>query len=353
VCAVTIIGCSADQSTAPAVDGDPATVFSATRLDRHSINLTPAPYDTITVHAVPFNGLGDTLSVLGATLRFESSDTVAFSVDANGLVRAKKVDVAAWIIASIRIGQVTQVDSARVVSLSTTPVITGLSAVPVLPDTAKIAATRSKLVRVALSGANLAGTAVYFEIADSTAAYFGTSSAWNRRLGVTATSSSAGAVTTSITGRRPGKIMVRVSTTVAGVTWTDSVLYTVGVKSYASYSFMKHTRIDGTAEYAASPDTAYMMVGGTVTWNTVTAPAIPISIIFEDSSKARPSTGVSASSGNIEQFVYDPKNYTSLSRSRVFVRPDTIRWQCPELNTEGTLIVVDERACMPDCPPFP
>jgi hypothetical protein len=147
--------------------------------------------------------------------------------------------------------------------------------------------------------------------------------------------------------------MVHVSTTVAGVTWTDSVLYTIGVRNGVSYRFTAHARFDGTTEYTPSPDTAYMMVGGQATWNTVTAPAIPISIIFEDSSQARPGSGVSASSGNIEQFVYDPKDWTSLSRTRVFVRPDTIRWTCPELNTRGTLIVVDERACMPDCPPFP
>jgi hypothetical protein len=343
-----MLGCGGDSPVAPMINTDPATIFARARLNYHSINLTAPPYDTITAAVKAYNAAGSELSLTDATVRFTSSDTTVVSVSQDGHIVPLKADVAAWVIASVRINHVTHLDSARVIRLTTEPVITGISAAVIAPDTAFVSpGTRNKIVPVRLSGTNLAGVAVHYEVPDTTTAALYIS-LFQRRAALTANAASSGVVSAKIGGIVPGIVMVHVSTTLRGVTWEDSVSYTVRpVWGTANIQLTQVTLRDGTVKNVPTVDPVYVKAGGVVTWWLYGS-----SVVFDDPSKAYPgaTSGASAVSGNIE--AWTPASFADNTRLRTFIAPDTIHWHSPERKAEGTLIVFDETTCLPfDCPP--
>jgi hypothetical protein len=337
------ISCGTDKVTQPRVNGDPAAAFTHVRMNLHAINLTNAPYDTVTIAVTPYNGANNTLPLTGATVNFLSRDTVVLRVNETGLVTPQKIGVGTWIVASIRIGKVTMRDSAWVTRLATEPIITGISAAPVDPDTAIVTPYLSKDLAVVLTGDELDGLAVHYELRDTTALFL-----WpdytTRTFGAITWADFTGTAYATVWGSIPGTTWVRVSTTLRGVTYVDSVQYTVR-NSWSTVQISTKEVIlrDGTRQILPYPETAYLTIGGVATWITK-GPAV----IFDDSSKARPGAdfGPSAVSGNIA--AWTPASFFDF-RSRSFIAADTIHWHSPELNVSGRIIVFDETECQPNC----
>jgi len=351
-CASITLGCGNDLVSAPPVNADPATVFREVRLNHNVVNLTSAPYDTISLAVTPYNAEGTALPETNATVRFVSRDTLAMRVTSDGHVTPQKTGEAAWIVASITIGHVTKRDSARVVWLADEPTITGLSAAPVSPDSALLRNWNGSMKEtpVWLSGTNLDGVLVQYELPDVSIAYMFDSFQPESRMIVASASDGRAAV--DIGGFVVGQRMVRVSATVRGVTWVDSVRFTVGMPSFLAFSITERPRHDGTVIYAVDPDTMYVPIGGIASWSNLSKTQ-PMSIIFDDPARALPGMpwfGLDA--GNITPWLYDPNNWLSMARTRGFVTPGAIQWHSPERGVRGTIIVIDEQTCLPNsCPP--
>jgi hypothetical protein len=316
-------------------------------MNYHVINLTSAPYDTVTLVAKPYSASGALLPMTDARVQWIARDTTALSVTSDGHVTPIKVGIGTWVVAAISIGQVTQRDSTWVTRLANEPVITGISAAPVGTDTTIITPGRYKALPVFLTGTNLAGVAVYYDLPDTAVAYMRFSIS-RKRLGMTANAASTGRVSANIGGMAPGTVMVRVMTTVRGVTWVDSVPYIVR-RSWATafVGASQQNFRDGTKKYVASPDTTYIAIGGVVSLSSQGH-----AIVFDDPSKALPgeASGPSAVGGNIEPWTY---SFFDATRKRSFGEPGIVHWTIPDFNNvTGTIVVFDETTCLSfDCPP--
>jgi hypothetical protein len=340
-----VAACGSDGTATPSpVDSDPAAVFQWVELNYGAVTLSSPPFDTLTLTAIPRSASGGAVST-SVRPEFVSRDTFTVRVSPEGRLSALRTGRPVWVLARYTIDGVTLADSAYVVATTATPSVTKLSLVPVAPDSAKVAQGRSKAVRGTLSGTTVSGIAVRYTVADPSVARFGV-----RGVALGTLTSGTGAITASVRGISIGATTVYASATVAGVTWVDSLAFTVGTPLSAVFYAYAQPNLDGTVTYEFQPKSVRVGVGGSVTWYSLAG--APFGIEFSDPSKALVG-GADNMAGNIPQWTLDPTNFASFSRTRQFARPDTITFSSSELKAGGTVVIVDERACLPDCPPFP
>ncbi len=185
--------------------------FAVLSLEHHAINLSMvAPYDTLTLHTI--QAMGDGSVVPGEVTYSVRGSGISVT---NGVLKAESPVARAVLRVTLTHGTITRTDSAVVSVIASAPVHlrdVGLR-LPV-DDSAKSAVDRSKtipLIRASESGANLSTLLVSLASSDS----------------MTAAIAQAGDVVT-IAPRRPGRVMLSISTFAYGAVWRDSLVFTVG-----------------------------------------------------------------------------------------------------------------------------
>jgi hypothetical protein len=341
VAVTAITACSTDTPIAP--DLDPASIYQSLTLDQHGITLGPsAPYDTLTLVATARSADGAVLHP-DSPVRFTSSDSTSIRVTDGGQLIALVPGRSAVVFARLTIGGVTRVDSTQVTvyPTATPPVITALSVQPKASDSAKVAASKTKVITsYFINGSDtLSGLKAQYHLA-------------NYKLGT------MNEFTGSLSAKAPGVGMIVASATVFGQRWTDSVLFTVGLPltGFSTAQILK--KLDGSTTYQFTPSTIYIGVGGVVNWNTTAgfpgSTALPYDVVFDrvEHVKADPQKPYAFDGnvdGNIEAWSY-AGGFFGIQRSRMFSAADTIVYHSTVYaGAVGRIIVIDDSACVPNC----
>lgn len=243
-----------DDPVAPLPSGDSAQFYWSLGLHHHAITLsTAAPFDTITLVAIPRTSRGEALADL-PTPTFTSGDQDRLQVDADGVVHALRTGDDIEVIATLTVGNVTHADTARVKITADTapPTLVALSIQPEAGDSAKYALSTGffaigKILAArptTSSGDVLFGVPVRYESLDYTVA---TIDPW----------------TGAITAVRTGPVTFVASTTVYGITRADTLPFTIGLPLVGIVNVRPEAGAAGTV---FSPSTTTVGVGGTVIW---------------------------------------------------------------------------------------
>lgn len=339
VMAMSLPACQTDTPITPQLD--PAGVYQSLTLNYHGITLGhAAPYDTLTLVATPRSATGATL-VSTEPVQYTSSDSVSVRVTSGGELIALVPNRTAVVYARLAINGVTRVDSTQVfVSTSATPpAITQFSVQPRASDSAKVAAAVSKTI-----------TPFFINGTDTLASFMTHFRLANYKVGV------MNEFTGSLAAQSPGIGTVVATATVFGKQWTDSVSIMVGLPITGYVTFQTLKNVDGTVSYGFSPPTVYLGVGGVVYWTTnslPTAPATPYDVVFDDTThvKANPALpfGFFGNvNGDIAAWAFTT-SFFDIQRSRMFDSAGTITYHSTVYNATGRIVVVNDRACIPNC----
>ncbi len=343
--ASTVACGGSDLATAPPMT-DPGSVYFSMRANHQAVTLgSMPPYDTLQLSAIPYAADGTILST-SATPKFFMGDSSAIRVTPDGVLHATATSGTAQVHVSLTIGDVTYQDSIPVTIYPSTTLPKILSAQIVRPlDSAKRAYAGTYVLNTIVKDSQnvtVPGIPVRIWVDDS--AHF----AFNplrKRLEYNRLRFGAG------TG------MVHAGATIFGRVFRDSMAWTLGYPLRGSFSLTRRT-VPGkpaTLSWDGVPESpVYIGVGGVIAWNSGLTDSL-LDIVFEDPSLAkRDPASPDGAEGNIAPFYGGIIGWGYISRSRKFTRPGTVRFRSARFpQVVGTIVVIDERSCLPDCPPFP
>lgn len=251
-----IIGLSACYSDAPtAVNGDNSNLYAALRTDVHAV--TVAVSGTQLIVATPLNSLQQLITGT-PPVTFRSEDTSRVVVSSNGVITAKAPTIGPIrVIASLQYNETTRADTVRVGVTSATAVPATLIVAPT--DSANLglqsisSVTSTVLTAV---GDTIKGAPIYYRSGNFQRATVDPS-------------------TGDVTGVSPGKVTIYATTTVYGVTLTDSTAFMITYQTSNYFYF-----------YAGAwyPSSSIVIEPGSVLEFDNYSGA-PIDVIFSDSSK--------------------------------------------------------------------
>lgn len=319
-----MIGCAADIS-APKPTPDAFGLYWSLTLDQHAIMLsTVAPYDSVSLVAMPRDANGAPLAST-PVVSFRSMDPERLQVDAGGTVRALKAGIGLGVIASLGIDGVTHADTAfvRVTGDSAPPVLETFSIQPGPADSAIWHANalsfsdffgpkRIAVTALDTSGAEIQNIAVAFWSADTTIATVDQSG--------------------YLRGVRPGTVAIAASTSVYGVSMADTVVYTI------TNPTVQTVHIEGASSPPFEPSEVTIAAGGRVMW--LNATGRDVDVVFDDPANvAEDSTLCFCGSGNIEAFGDTTGVGFDGFRARRFRVAGTYRYHSTITGAEGTVTV--------------
>lgn len=337
--------CGSD-STSPA-SSDPLKAYAQLTLNHHAVTLALAsPYDTIRFVATPEHGDGTPLPGT-YSIRYHSLDSTLVRVDSStGAAVALAVTGEIFVVAQLTIGNVTHSDTAVVQITDDVPPsrLATFSIQPFSGDSAKFAIgafgqqqTRSLDLTMIDSAGSSKTYPVFYRSADA-----GIITMVDARQGTIGT----------VFGL--GSTWLYATTTVYGVTLTDSVRFTVGRPVNAEIDLVK--RPNGT--YFANPEVDTLGVGAGVidlttgAFSTVTfanATKTTVDIIFDDSLAVLPSLATTlfgivddtATVGNIRPWTVEPDNPLTVVRFRSFPTAGTYHYHSTRIpSIHGTIVIV-------------
>ena len=342
VCMLTASSCNLSD-TGPSAYLPQHQYFAVLALEHHAINLSmTAPYDTVTLHTTRL--MGDGSAVPGDVTYSVSTPDISVT---NGVLKGERPVARAVVRVTLTHGTITRTDSAVVSVIADAPDRLrdfGLR----LPagDSAKISAgwelKTIPLLRESESGSNLSTLLVSLVSSDSTVAQM-TQSGNN----------------VTIVPTRPGRVVLSSSTFAFGVTWRDSLVFTVGwplqvfvpiVERFTAGSLAPTLRF----EY----QDITVGLGGCVLWDNEFERDIDVR--FDDSthvvapvgSRCAPLLGgADAIGGNIAPWRKipwdgDPDHWVQVFspfRARGFSGPGVFPYQSMLFGTGGLVRVCDER----------
>jgi hypothetical protein len=342
---VALHACGSDAPSAPPTVGDLDAVFHGVTLTDHAIMLGPdAPYDTLTIGVMAYNGNGVPLADVPTPV-FESTDPVSVSVSPDGVITGHIAGKSASVIASLTIGGVTLADTAMVQVALAAPSLSSFSVAILAPDSAKMAAGRTKTITTHATGTNLMNTRVYYQSSDPKIITFKQNRSYSTAY------STVNRLATSPYAVAPGNVRLYASATVGGVRYRDSVDIIIGYPISATVLVTPMRDRNGDPVYVANPSNITLGLGGTISWY-VSTPSY--GIVFSDTTFPKATGKGDNADGNIAPWVSDGGIFSpNAQQSRRFLRPGHLTFYSPENGISGEITIVDDRACQPDCPPFP
>ena len=334
-----LFACSSDVATAPPRT-DASSIYFRMRANHRAVTLgSMAPYDTLQLRAIAYAADG---SVLPTTVTpvFRINDSSAIRVTPRGVIRAAATNGVAEVVVALTIDGVTLEDTV-VVSIYPSAVLPNIaSAMIVRMDSAK-RASGQVTIRTEVKdsvGAIINGIPVRVWLPDTTHMKFARETSRLR-----------------FTGGQVGADMLYSSATVFGRELRDSVLWRVGY-SLGRTTYLQPSVVGLGREPAwnLNPQPVYMLgVGGTLTW--VVRDTTEFDVVFDDTTGiASTPTSPDGVGGNIAPFMGGYAPPFGVVRARRFNRPGTYQFSSTRKPTvTGRVVVVDERACLPDCPTAP
>jgi hypothetical protein len=267
--------CGSDGLTPPPL-ADENTLYWDLQLSHHAVTLsTTAPFDTLSLVAIPRNHRGEPLTGLPAP-QYTSSDLEHVLVTAKGvLVAVAPTSQLVVITATLTTGNLKHEDKVfvKVVDNPTPPVLASLSIHPVPPDSAKTTVmlsygngldlTSTLPVHATDSGGDsIPDLPVYFSSSDPSVAGIGENSG-------------------DVNAVQPGSVTFYGTTTAFGITKTDTLLYRIG---WPLVSIVLVNRAAGGMGGNTFVDAEIKVgVGAVVIWNGQLANASePMDVTFDD-----------------------------------------------------------------------
>lgn len=364
-----VLGCGGDGLT-PTPLADEDTLYWDLNLSHHAVTLSmTAPYDTLTVRAVPRNVRGEPLLGL-PTPQFTSADPEAIGVGANGqLVANAPSGQPVTVTATMTVGNLKHKDHllVRVVPVDHPPRMATFSVQPVPPDSAKRAAMARingampdtlRWRAVDSTGAPMESLFVSYRSSDTTVA-------WIEEL------------SGRYVGYRPGRLRFYASAAVYGVALADTVDFRFGWPLISFVGVFPDSS-GPTPRNRLSREEVAIATGGMVMWEATGADTtVHFDVSFENPSILGALTGTAAQRaleiydaaalspwGILACFVGDctatgnfvlTPTYSDLFGSwvglgvatRVFTAPGTYTYRSELNDAGGRIVVVDDREGMP------
>ncbi len=330
---VFAVACSDGLSIAPP-NSDPATVYHRLELNTHAVLLDPTGTNsTFTLIATPRAANGDTLQTASPPT-FVAVDSNSVRVAPNGRISVGPSAGSTFIIASQTVGSVTLRDSVMVQVGSAPATITSFSIQPIPPDSTNVAMGAFIFITPQIAGMNVDYVPVHYRVSD-------------RDIIPPYDSDYSGMFSFT----KIGTAMLYASATVGGVTWTDSVSYTVGIRPTPTVMVYSRPVVGGTPILEFRPATVYLPEGGYVTWLGQMTRTYSIEFDKPANADSVPnSTYDNNVPGNIAPWQATAQFPNGdYARSRRFTRPDTIAFHSKELNASGKIIVLPKNSCEPFC----
>ena len=213
------------------------------------------PYDTLQLHATPYNALGEPIGEHANTATFTVLDTTRLRVAPGGKLSARATGSNILVVATLQIGTVTHVDTAFV-KIAAAPPVSPLASLSIQPsDSARWSVTLEGNKTIRAVAQNAAGG----NIANLQVAYRSS----NRQVALIENS---GTTNGSLEAIHPGRVWIVATTYAYGVYRTDSVEYHIGIPGGQFVDVVKRIAADGTVTVAFVPETVTIGVGGAVMW---------------------------------------------------------------------------------------
>lgn len=305
---VVAIGCAPDSVTPPPTT-NVASLFWGLTLDQHAVNLsTVSPYDTLRLTATPRTYDGSVLTGVPRPT-YTSTDLARVQIDSTGLIRVIAGGQDIPVVATLRVGNITHTDTA-LVSVTTSappPPIAGFSIQPVAGDSARWEANRLEGAIAFISfgsravtphdtaGNPIGGLGIYFASSDTTVATI------DRRTG-------------ELNGIRPGKVMLRASTTAYGTAWADSVPFTITMPAIQTVLLVADTSLPATT---VDPASVTITAGGIIVFFDYSRDTT--SVIFDTPANvAEDDMFCFCGGGSVPSFGGDTIDFSQDLRSRSF-----------------------------------
>lgn len=335
------LSCSDDLTeTAPPPQSDASKLYFRIEVNHHAVTLgSMPPYDTLQLRITPYAADGSVLATSEKPV-FILSDSGTIRITPDGLLRAAATSGAAEVDASLTINGVTYRDTVNVTIFPSTVLPKVATAMIVRPlDSAKRAFSYSYTLGTEVrdsAGAVVAGIPVRMWVHDSV--YFKFERRRSRLMAKPV----------------PGTAWVHASSTVFGREIRDSLAWTTGhvLAGAATLNAFFQGR------YAAGEGTMSIGVGGVVTFGSFAKDTL-LDVVFDDPGRAmRAPASPDSVGGNIAPFTGGEIKISffslPISRARMFSKPGVVKfWSTRHPNYKGIITVVDERACLPNCPPIP
>jgi hypothetical protein len=332
--AMLAAGCGGDPAVTPPPTGDPTTMFWQLTLDTRAATVsTVAPYDTIRITATPRTISGSPITDL-APPTYTSMDLDHAFVDPDGLVHAVAVGDQILIVASLEEGNILHQDTLvlNITDASPPPTLATFTIHPDAGDSAKTAeSANSNLNPRAFdeAGDPISDVSVYFVSSDPTIATVDRASGF-------------------LAPERPGHLSIYATTTVYGVTKTDTLPYTIGVPLILVMRIAPLRQSDGHTIGGFIPAQVTLGVGAKIFFQNDGAPNTDITFddptnVGEDDEDC-PSFESFCGTGDIPAFGLEPGDDTGLTalRARKFHVAGSYPFHSTLWGTSGTITILDE-----------
>jgi plastocyanin len=350
------LACESDSLKPPPIP-EPAELYWTLDFNHRAVRLSiKAPYDTLTVAAVPRNYLGAPLTGLPAP-QYTSGDATKVAVTGDGVLQALEASSQTIpVVARLTVGNLTHVDTVLVqaVDVDPPPVLGSFSIHPVPPDTAKVGACSpsagicdfllkplSLIARAAdTGGVAIAGLSVFFRSSDSTIARI------DRTTG-------------QVSGLRPGPVTFYASTTAFGITKADTLPFRIGLRVVNRVDVRRVVPASGGAPVNAFfPSELRVGPGAMVIWATTDTSMVDITFDDDDLPNVHAAAtfptqlyrspfnlnllcfGFNTNCMSAGNIVITPP--TNRGAVRVFSLPGTYEYRSTRYGTSGRIVVVDE-----------
>lgn len=266
---ILLLGCGSESLRPDAVN-EPPDMFWRLEVDHPSVVLSnTAPWDTLTVQAIPTNYAGDPLAGLPIpTFTSQNSDQVEVSATGQ-LIGKAPTPQPVWVLGSLTVDNLRQTDSVlvQVADNAEPPVLTHFAIDrPIPPDSAKIGVSPIERADYMVDTLTATGTDAAGAIIGGLLPAFRSS---NTAVGV------IDRQTGMFYGVRPGDVEFEATVTVFGVKRTDVLAYRIGYPTAASIE------IEQDASGLKVMEHPKIGVGGIVIWGLFEVPGeVSVDIVF-------------------------------------------------------------------------
>jgi hypothetical protein len=331
---LSAVGCAGDPTVTPPPVQDPTTLYWQLTLNVRAATLsTVAPYDTIRVEATPRTISGTPISNL-IKPTYTSTDLDRAFVDSTGLVHAVGEGDQVYIVASLEENNTLHADTLvlNITGEATPPVMASFTIQPGVGDSAKVAAGSGVTLTPGAADAEgnpISDVAVYFTSSDKTVATI------DRITGV-------------LTPNIPGTLTIYATTTVYGVTKSDTLPYVIGHPIVLPMEIQSQTNANGQVVNVFVPNNVVLGPGASILFGNATL--LPTDVTFDDPTNVAQADQYCVffetlcGTGNIDAWARDPTDDSGVTglRARSFPVPGTYTFHSTIFGSTGTIVIADE-----------
>lgn len=292
--AVVLLGCGDVAPVRPVAPQDVTHRYWALQLDHHAITLsTAAPYDTLQLRATAVDAQGIPLDGLSGMVTFRSTTPQVAYVTADGLLHAVKAGAGVQVIAEYAVGNLRHSDVVLVNVTADNPapqMLASFSIHPVPPAEAKMNVFHLN----DLNAFALAPPAIFAYLPQIVSAGLFT------RLTARATDAAGHAIpkfaasftstdptvatinrsTGAITAVRPGQVTILATTTVYGITKSDTLSYTILPPALGAVVIKRRATSLGMTAVTFGPSEITIAPGAMMIW--LNSSGEPVDVTFDD-----------------------------------------------------------------------